>query len=125
MLMLLGGVDDMTEPGPCERAAAWLKGRGVPVRVVVYPGAYHGFDRLRPVVFDRAYVGITKCEAEYNVDTFTIRRLDTGAPLATQAANEAWLRECRRSGGHVGGDAGAREGAIGEVQRFLSAVFSR
>jgi dienelactone hydrolase len=125
MLMLLGGADDMTEPGPCEHAASWLKGRGVPVRVVIYPGAYHGFDRLRPVVFDRAYVGITKCEAEYNLDTFTIRRLDTSTPLATQAANEAWLRECRKLGGHVGGDPGAREASIAEVQRFLADVFGR
>ena len=125
VLMLLGGADDMTEPGPCEHAASWLKGRGVPVRVVIYPGAYHGFDRLRPVVFDRAYVGITKCEAEYNLDTFTIRRLDTGTPLATPAANEAWLRECRKQGGHVGGDASARERAIAEVQRFLADVFGR
>src|SRR6185503_49926 len=49
MLMLLGGADDMTEPAPCEHFAAELKERGVPVRVVVYPNAFHGFDRQAQV----------------------------------------------------------------------------
>jgi dienelactone hydrolase len=35
MLMLLGGADEMDEPAPCERLAAWLKGRGVPVLAAV------------------------------------------------------------------------------------------
>src|SRR5262245_19986471 len=39
MLMLLGGADEMTEPAPCEHLAAELRDRGVPVRVIVYPGA--------------------------------------------------------------------------------------
>jgi hypothetical protein len=39
------------------RLAAWLKEKGIPIRVVTYPGAHHGFDRLRPVAFDRNYVG--------------------------------------------------------------------
>ena len=125
MLMLLGGADEMTEPAPCERQAAWLRDRGVPIRVITYPNAPHGFDRLRPVTFDRAYVGIRTCEAEYNVDTLAIRRLDTGASLATPAANEAWLRECRRQGARFGGDTQAREASIAEVRSFLSTVFSR
>lgn len=125
MLMLLGGADEMTEPAPCERQAAWLRDRGISIRVVSYPDAHHGFDRMRPVAFDPTYVGVRTCEAEYNVDTLAIRRLDTGAPLATAAANEAWLRECRRQGGRFGGDLRAREASIAEVQRFLTSVFSR
>jgi dienelactone hydrolase len=125
MLMLLGGADEMTEPGPCERHAEWLKGRGLPVQVVTYPDAHHGFDRLRPVTLDRAYRGIRRCEAEYDLDTFKIRRLDTGAPLATQEANDAWVRECRREGARFGGDARAREAAIAEVRGFLTGVFGR
>jgi len=125
MLMLLGGADEMTEPAPCEHLAVWLKERGVPVRVVVYPNAHHGFDRQRPVVFDKSYVGIRKCEAEYDLDTRTIRRLDTGAPLNTREANDAWLRECRKRGARFGGDAKAREASITEVRTFLSDVFAR
>lgn len=51
-------------------------------------------------VFDNNYVGIQKCEAEYNLDTCTIRRLDTGA-LLSKEANDAWVRECRRKGARL------------------------
>jgi dienelactone hydrolase len=125
MLMLSGGADEMNDHEPCERLAAWLQGRGVPVRVVVYPSAHHGFDRLQPVTLDRAYVGVHKCEAEYDLDTFAIRRLDTGAPLATKEASNGWLRECRHKGARFGGDAKAREASIAEVRGFLAGVFGR
>jgi dienelactone hydrolase len=125
MLMLLAGRDEMTEPKPCQNAGAWLRERGVPVKVVLYPGAHHGFDRLSKLQFDKAYVGIKTCEAEMDLDTRHIRRLDTGAPLATKAANDAWLSECRKVGGHSGGDTKSREAAIVEVREFLGGVFSR
>jgi dienelactone hydrolase len=125
MLMLLGGADEMTEPAPCEHFAAELKARGVPVRVVVYPDAPHGFDRQAPVMLDRHYVGIRQCEAVYDLDSRVIRRLDTGAILATRAANDAWVRECRKHGARFGGDTRAREASIVEVRSFLADVFGR
>ena len=125
MLMLLGGADEMTEPEPCKHFAAWLKDQGVPVKVVVYPGAHHGFDRLRPVTLDRNFVGMRKCEAVYDLDTFAIRRLDSGVLLATKEAIDAWARECRHKGARFGGNAEAREASIAEVQTFLSDVFGR
>jgi hypothetical protein len=60
-----------------------------------------------------------------DLDTRKIRRLDTGAPLPTKEANDAWLAECRKRGAHFGGDARAREAAIGEVRAFLVGVFAR
>lgn len=125
MLMLLAGRDEMTEPRPCQNAASWLKERGVPVKVIVYPDAHHAFDRLARLQFDKDYVGIKSCEAEMDLDTRKIRRLDTGAPLPTKEANDAWLAECRKRGAHFGGDAKAREAAIGEVRAFLISVFVR
>jgi dienelactone hydrolase len=125
MLMLLAGADEMNEPAPCERFAAWLKERDIPVKVIVYPNAHHGFDRLQPVTLDRAFAGIRKCEAEYNLDSLAIRRLDTGAPLTREAIGD-WIRECRHKGGaRFGGDAKAREASISEVRTFLSDVFGR
>jgi len=125
MLMLLAGRDEMTEPKPCQNAAAWLKDRGVPVKLVLYPDAHHGFDRLSGLQFDKAFIGIKTCEAEMDLDTRRIRRLDTGALLATKEANDAWLVECRKVGGRFGGDAKSREAAIAEVRAFLGGVFSR
>jgi dienelactone hydrolase len=51
LLMLLGGDDDWTPPGPCTRwATAQRKSRpDSELRVVVYPGAVHGFDGTAPV----------------------------------------------------------------------------
>lgn len=125
MLMLLAGRDEMTEPKPCQNSAAWLKERGFRVKLVIYPEAHHGFDRLSGLQFDKAYIGIKSCEAEMDLETRRIRRLDTGAPLPTKEANEAWRIECRKVGGHFGGDRKSREAAIAEVHAFLGGVFSR
>jgi dienelactone hydrolase len=125
MLMLLAGRDEMTEPGPCQNAASWLRERGIPIKVVVYPHAHHGFDRPNGLRFDKHYVGIKACGAEMDLDSRRIRRLDTGAPLPTKEANDAWLVECRKRGAHFGGDAKSREAAIAEVRAFLTGVFTR
>jgi dienelactone hydrolase len=41
--MLLGGDDDMTPPQLCQEAVKQLAGPAS-VKIVVYPGARHGFD---------------------------------------------------------------------------------
>ena len=125
MLMLLAGRDEQTEPKPCQNAATWLMERGTPVKVVVYPDAHHGFDRLSRLQFDKNSVGIKSCEAEMDLDTRKIRRLDTGAPLPTKEANDAWVIECRKRGAHFGGNPKAREAAVIEVRAFLMSVFAR
>jgi dienelactone hydrolase len=44
-LILIGRADDWTPPGPCEQMVAEARGRGARTNIVVYPGAYHSFDR--------------------------------------------------------------------------------
>jgi dienelactone hydrolase len=117
LLMLLGGADDMTSPMACQHQADWLKAR-TSVKVVVYPGANHDFDRSTRVGYDINMVGIRNCEAEYDVDTFVIRWRE-GVPFR----QADWLAECRYHGAHVGGDAAALKGSIDEVHRFLALVF--
>ena len=60
-----------------------------------------------------------------DLDTRKIRRLDTGAPLPTKEANDAWLTECRKRGARFGGDAHSRNASIAEVRNFLTDVFFR
>jgi len=43
-VILIGELDDWTPAADCERWMARRAGKGAPVRLVVYPGAYHGFD---------------------------------------------------------------------------------
>jgi dienelactone hydrolase len=117
LLMLLGGADDMDNPTACQHQADWLKAR-TSVRVVVWPGANHDFDRSTSISYDARMVGIRDCEADYDVDTFAIHWRD-GVPFRVAD----WLAECRYHGGHVGGDAAASRGSIEEVRRFLARVF--
>lgn len=43
-LILIGESDDWTPASNCQRWMAWRDGQGAPVKLVVYPGAYHAFD---------------------------------------------------------------------------------
>jgi dienelactone hydrolase len=44
VLMLLGGADDWTTPGPCQSLASRQRQAGLDVTQVTYPEAQHGFD---------------------------------------------------------------------------------
>jgi dienelactone hydrolase len=44
-LILIGRADDWTSPAPCEQMVAGARGRSARAALVVYPGAYHEFDR--------------------------------------------------------------------------------
>jgi dienelactone hydrolase len=44
LLLLIGGADDWTLPGPCAELVDGLRRRGGQADIVVYPGAYHYFD---------------------------------------------------------------------------------
>ncbi len=43
-IILIGELDDWTPAKNCELWMKWRAGKGAPVKLVVYPGAYHGFD---------------------------------------------------------------------------------
>jgi dienelactone hydrolase len=43
-LILIGELDDWTPAKNCEQWMSLRKGKGAPVKLVVYPGAYHAFD---------------------------------------------------------------------------------
>jgi dienelactone hydrolase len=43
-IILIGELDDRTPAKDCEHWMAWSAGKGAPVKLVIYPGAYHAFD---------------------------------------------------------------------------------
>jgi dienelactone hydrolase len=53
-LLLIGGKDDVSSPSACRQMIDGARGRSALTQIVVYPGAYHDFDRpdlpLRAVV---------------------------------------------------------------------------
>jgi dienelactone hydrolase len=44
-LLLIGGKDDVSSPPACRQMVEGAQGRSALARIVVYPGAYHDFDR--------------------------------------------------------------------------------
>lgn len=44
-LILIGRADDWSSASACEQMVAGARGRSAQVQIVVYPGAYHNFDR--------------------------------------------------------------------------------
>ena len=45
-LLLIGGKDDVSSPPACRQMIDGARGRSALTRIVVYPGAYHDFDRV-------------------------------------------------------------------------------
>ena len=54
-LILIGDVDDWTPAGDCERWMRRRAGKGAPVKLVVYPGAYHAFDNPSGMIGGRFF----------------------------------------------------------------------
>lgn len=46
LLILAGGADDWTPPGPCRELVERSGRQGADARIVVFPGAHHAFDRV-------------------------------------------------------------------------------
>ena len=55
-LILIGALDDWTPADNCERWMRLRAGRGAPVQLTVYPGAYHAFD-IPTLANGRRYFG--------------------------------------------------------------------
>jgi len=54
-LVLIGGLDDWSRAVECEWWALRRRGKGAPVRIEVYPEAYHGFDDPNLRIATRAF----------------------------------------------------------------------
>jgi dienelactone hydrolase len=82
-IILIGALDDWTPAENCERWMRLRAGRGAPVQLTVYPGAYHAFD-IPTLKNARRYFGHW---LEYNADA--AHRANTAMHdfLAKQFAN--------------------------------------
>ena len=60
--ILVGGADDWTDAEDCRVLAARAEARGEPVRIKVYPGAYHDFDHPNLPVHERRGLAYTAGE---------------------------------------------------------------
>ena len=123
ILMLLGAADDYTPAAACRAYADWFRGRGTPVRLAEYAGAYHDFDLPEPPRYVATLQAARGCRAEVDVDAGAVRRLDTGDALRGPAVVE-YLRGCMQRGATMGGNAAALAQAERDVIAFLASVFA-
>ena len=122
MLMLLGGRDNYTPPGPCQEYAQWFKSKGSDVEVIVYANAYHGFDSLRPPVHAKNVVTGVGCNFNADVDRFVVKVRATGEDVTRSIAS--FSRTCAGKGATVGGDSEGRKKSPEDVKAFLKKVFA-
>lgn len=123
VLMLLGGADDYTPAAACRDYAGWFASKGVPVRTIVYEGAYHDFDIPDAPRFLPALQSARGCKAEVEVDEGIVRRTDTGDAMREPAAITAYFQSCMQRGATMGGDPGALARAEQDVATFLRGAF--
>lgn len=76
-LMLMGAADDWTPPQNCVTSGQRLRAKGEPIDWVVYPGAFHSFDRaefgtqtIRYMGKTSKYDGLAAADAEVRVRRF-------------------------------------------------------
>jgi dienelactone hydrolase len=56
-LILIGDLDDWTPARVCQAMMTERNGEGAPINLVVYPGAYHGFNAVSLRDKPRSYFG--------------------------------------------------------------------
>jgi dienelactone hydrolase len=122
MLMLLGGRDDYTPPGPCQEYAQWFRSKNTDVSVIVYPNAYHGFDSLRAPVHAKNVVTGVGCNFNADLDRFAVTIRATGENITRTIADYA--RGCAGKGATVGGDSEGRKKSPEDVKAFLKKTFA-
>ena len=82
-IILIGELDDWSPAKDCERWMERRAGKGAPVKLVIYPGAYHSFD-LPNVGNGRQFFGHW---LKYDADAAQRSVLEMREFLAAQLAN--------------------------------------
>src|SRR5258708_7228152 len=106
LLVLLGGRDDWTPAEACQDYARWFQSKGVDIRVITYPDAFHGFDSPQPPAFISSLANYKNCDRTTDVDALKVWSLPAHEDITKIMA--PYLRRCTRRGATVGGDPAAR-----------------
>ena len=120
---MLGVADDYTPAYLCPRYIDWFRAKGAAADSILYDGAQHGFDGIARVQFINSIQTGRNCNAEYDLDHFTLRRLDTNEVLRSNAQMGAYYRSCGSRGATIGGNYQATQKAASDLAAYLKAVF--
>lgn len=120
LLLLLGALDDYTDPGPCLARVEEMKAAGVNADVVAYPGAHHGFISSREVYWHKDAWEFNDCplgrigpDGEYRSAAYSSEGI-TWVGLIRLGA-----RTCGKRGVHIGRDNRAAQDALERSVSFF------
>ena len=122
ILMLIGEAEDYLPAANCKHTAALLKQGGAHVKLVTYPGAYHGFDTGNRLVRHPKLQNTPSCRAVADYDTGQFYLPNGADPMQGVPAAEMQRHPCTSErGAHAGGNEAAARAAKEEVNRFVKA----
>lgn len=81
-LVLIGGNDDVSSPPACRQMVDGAHGRSALARIVVYPGAYHEFDRANTPLHTAAGSSDAAAPERGHLGTDTVARADAQKEVA-------------------------------------------
>jgi dienelactone hydrolase len=84
-LLLIGGKDDVSSPPACHQMVDGARGRSAFTRIIVYPDAYHDFDRANLPMHAIAGAADAATPEGGHIGTDTVARVDAQKQVA------AWL----------------------------------
>jgi dienelactone hydrolase len=120
---MLGASDDYTPAYLCPRYVDWFRSKGAEATSVLFEGAQHGFDGVARVQFINTIQTGRNCDAEYDLNRFTLHRLDTNELLRTNDQMVAYYRACGGRGATVGGNYQVTQKAAADLAAYLKGIF--
>jgi dienelactone hydrolase len=121
LLMLYGDRDESIDVAQCRRIEGTFAANGVKTRLVVFPGAAHGWEASEPVSRQNILNPVA-CSFILEADG-TATDEKSGKPLRTSEDSAAALRQCRREGYLFGSNPAAARAAMQELAAFLRLAF--
>ena len=122
LLFLLGGADDYTAPEPCLAQIDDMKRAAVPVDVVVYPRAHHGFNSSRPVRWNPNAWHFNDCpHAQIGGDGELRTAVISSEGMTWLEYVRSAAKICGKRGVHIGRNAEAAHDALERAVSFFAA----
>lgn len=124
ILVLIGSKDESAPAAACADNTNRMAALGANYRVIVYPGAQHGFDSndSRNYYFARGQTFI-KCNFSTDFDKLEMR-ITSDYHVASAQEVKDYMKSCMSTGWSVAGDPSAFSKSRTEVQNLLTQTFA-
>ena len=119
--VLHGAEDDYTPVSFVQELAEELRGHGVPIEVISYPGAQHSFDSIEPLTWlpDAIRLGRRTTTIDEKGEMFVVSRSGERHSLNEPRERQAGFRAAKNVGAHIGGSWEARKAVFDDATSFF------